>query len=259
MKTFTATPDDIHHEWLSWTPQDVPLGRLASDVAQLIRGKHKPTFTPHMDGGDFVIVINAAKVRLTGTQARQQDLLQAHRLHGSRDATRPPANMMAKHPDRVIEKAVFGMLPKNSLAKQQLRGKLKVYAGAEHPHAAQQPKPYTVTPHPEGERMSGISRIPLAGRRPPQDQRRPRVPDARHRQVGHQRPHARRLLPAPSLVQHIQQSFTATDTLGAFDVQGARGRRRAGGPGRRAAARASRAPWWRPTASTGPSCGPPGS
>jgi large subunit ribosomal protein L13 len=144
MKTFTATPTDISHDWLIVDAADVPLGRLASHVAQLIRGKHKPSFTPHMDGGDFVVVINASKVRLSGRKLEQKNYFR-HTGYMGHERYTPVKELLAKHPDRVIEKAVFGMLPKNSLAKQHLRGKLKVYGGAEHPHAAQQPAPYTVT------------------------------------------------------------------------------------------------------------------
>lgn len=143
IKTFSATPDSIQHDWLLVDAQDVPLGRLASTVAQLIRGKHKPTFTPHMDGGDFVVVINADKVRLTGRKLDGKTYFK-HTGYMGHESHTPLRNLLAKHPDRVIEKAVFGMLPKTSLAKQKLRGKLKVYAGAEHPHVAQQPKPYTI-------------------------------------------------------------------------------------------------------------------
>ena len=143
MKTFSATPDDISHDWHVVDAEGVPLGRLASTVAQLIRGKHKPTYTPHMDGGDFVVVINASKVKLTGRKMEQKTYFKhtGYMGHESHVAVR---DLLAKHADRVIEKAVFGMLPKTSLAKQHLRGKLKVYANAEHPHAAQQPKPFTV-------------------------------------------------------------------------------------------------------------------
>ena len=143
MKTFTATPDDISHDWHVVDADGVPLGRLASAVAQLIRGKHKPTYTPHMDGGDFVVVINASRVKLTGRKMEQKTYFKhtGYMGHESHTAVR---DLLAKHPDRVIEKAVFGMLPKTSLAKQHLRGKLKVYANADHPHAAQQPKPFTV-------------------------------------------------------------------------------------------------------------------
>ena len=143
MKTFTATPADISHDWHVVDAAGVPLGRLASHVAQLIRGKHKPTYTPHMDGGDFVVVINASQVKLTGRKLDQKTYFKhtGYMGHESHTAAR---DLLAKHPDRVIEKAVFGMLPKNSLSKQRLRLKLKVYAGAEHPHAAQQPRPYSV-------------------------------------------------------------------------------------------------------------------
>jgi large subunit ribosomal protein L13 len=145
MKTFTATPDDIRHEWHVVDAEGVPLGRLASAVAQLIRGKHKPSFTPHMDGGDFVVVVNAEKVRLTGRKLDNKKYFR-HTGYMGHDRMVPAREVLAKHPERVIEKAVFGMLPKNSLARQKLRGKLKVYAGPEHPHAAQQPKPFSVTP-----------------------------------------------------------------------------------------------------------------
>ncbi|MEO8200772.1 MAG: 50S ribosomal protein L13 [Gemmatimonadota bacterium] len=139
MKTFTATPSDIQHDWHVVDAEGVPLGRLASQVAQLIRGKHKPTFTPHMDGGDFVVVINASKVKLTGRKMEQKRYF-SHSGYMGHESFTPVKNLLDKHPDRVIRKAVFGMLPKNSLAKQHMRGKLKVYAGAEHPHQAQQPE-----------------------------------------------------------------------------------------------------------------------
>ena len=144
MKTYTATPTDIEHRWYIVDADGVVLGRLASEIAKIIRGKHKPMFTPHMDTGDNVIVINAAKVKVTGRKAEQKRYFKhtGYMGHESHTAAR---DLLAKHPDRVIEKAVFGMLPKTSLARQKLRGKLKVYAGAEHPHEAQQPKPYTVT------------------------------------------------------------------------------------------------------------------
>src|SRR5262245_28249291 len=143
MKTFTATPNDVTHGWHVVDASGVPLGRLASAVAQLIRGKHKPTFTPHLDGGDFVVVVNASKVKLTGRKAEQKEYFR-HTGYMGHERFTAVATLLAKHPDRVIEKAVYGMLPKNSLSKQRLRGKLKVYAGAEHPHQAQQPKPYAM-------------------------------------------------------------------------------------------------------------------
>jgi large subunit ribosomal protein L13 len=144
MKTFTATPDTLEHDWYVVDAADVPLGRLASGVAQLIRGKHKPSFTPHMDGGDFVVVVNAARVRLTGRKIDQKRYFR-HTGYMGHERFTAARDMLATHPERVIEKAVFGMLPKNSLARQKLRGKLKVYSGPEHPHAAQQPRPYSIS------------------------------------------------------------------------------------------------------------------
>ncbi len=140
MKTFTARKRDLKHDWHVVDASGVPLGRLATQVAQLIRGKHKPTFTPHMDGGDFVVVINASKIRLTGRKLEQKHYF-SHSGYMGHESFTPAKDVLDKHPDRVIRKAVFGMLPKNSLSKQHLRGKLKVYAGAEHPHQAQQPQP----------------------------------------------------------------------------------------------------------------------
>jgi len=143
MKTYTATPAEIRHDWHVVDAEGVPLGRLASAVAQLIRGKHKPTFTPHMDGGDFVVVLNAAKVKLTGKKSEQKKYF-SHSGYMGHEKFTPVNTLLAKHPDRVIEKAVFVMLPKNALSRQRLRLKLKVYAGDSHPHEAQQPKPFEV-------------------------------------------------------------------------------------------------------------------
>jgi large subunit ribosomal protein L13 len=139
MKTFSATPKDISHEWYVVDAEGVVLGRLATEVARIIRGKHKPSFTPHMDGGDNVIVINAAKVKVTGRKAEQKRYF-THTGYMGHERFTPLATMLAKHPDRVIEKAVYGMLPKNALGRQKLRLRLRVYGGAEHPHQAQQPK-----------------------------------------------------------------------------------------------------------------------
>ena len=146
METFTATPDTLEHDWYVVDAADVPLGRLASAVAQLIRGKHKPIFTPHMDGGDFVVVINAARVRLTGRKLDQKRYFRHTGYMGHERYTPVKKLIEGGRPERVIEHAVFGMLPKNSLSRQKLRGKLKVYAGENHPHAAQQPAAYSVTP-----------------------------------------------------------------------------------------------------------------
>ena len=138
-KTFSATPSDIQQDWYVIDAEDMILGRLATEVARIIRGKHKPIFTPHMDTGDGVIVINASKVRVTGRKAEQKRYFH-HTGYMGHERFTPFANMIAKHPERVIEKAVYGMLPKTALGRGALRGKLRVYAGAEHPHTAQQPK-----------------------------------------------------------------------------------------------------------------------
>ena len=144
MRTYTVTPKDIEHHWFVIDADGVPLGRLATRVAQVIRGKHKPTFTPHMDTGDGVIVVNAAKVRLTGRKIAQKGYF-SHSGYMGHDKITPVRTVLASRPERVVERAVFGMLPKTSLAKQVLRHKLRVYAGAEHPHKAQQPKPLDLT------------------------------------------------------------------------------------------------------------------
>jgi large subunit ribosomal protein L13 len=142
MKTFSATPRDITQRWYVVDAEDQILGRLASEIAKIIRGKHKPIFTPHMDTGDGVIVINASKVKVSGRKAEQKEYFR-HTGYMGHELYTPFATMIAKHPERVIEKAVYGMLPKTALGRQVLRRKLRVYAGAEHPHAAQQPTPLT--------------------------------------------------------------------------------------------------------------------
>ena len=142
MKTYTATPKDIDHRWYIVDADGMVLGRLAAEIAKVIRGKHKPMFTPHMDTGDNVIVINAAKVRVTGRKAEQKQYFR-HTGYMGHERYTPFATMIAKHPERVIEKAVYGMLPKSALARQRLRRKLRVFPGAQHDHAAQQPQPLT--------------------------------------------------------------------------------------------------------------------
>jgi large subunit ribosomal protein L13 len=149
MKTFSARPSDIEHKWFVVDADGMVLGRLASEVARILRGKHKPIFTPHMDTGDNVIVVNAAKVVVTGRKAEQKAYFR-HTGYMGHERYTPFATMLARHPERVIEKAVYGMLPKSTLARQEVRRKLRVYAGAEHPHAAQ--KPTTLTfPHASSE------------------------------------------------------------------------------------------------------------
>ena len=143
MRTYSPKAADVDRQWLVIDATDVVLGRLASHAAALIRGKHKPMFAPHVDTGDFVIVVNADKVALTGNK-RETKLAYRHSGYpgGLRSVTY--SELLSKRPDRAVEKAVRGMLPKNSLAAQQL-SKLKVYRGAEHPHAAQQPQPFEIT------------------------------------------------------------------------------------------------------------------
>lgn len=140
--TYTATPADIEHKWFVVDADGMVLGRLATEVARIIRGKHKAMFTPHMDTGDNVIVINASKVRVTGRKAEQKNYFR-HTGYMGHERFTPFATMIAKHPERVIEKAVFGMLPKTALGRQKLRLKLRVYADAKHPHGAQQPETIT--------------------------------------------------------------------------------------------------------------------
>ncbi|MBT8061576.1 MAG: 50S ribosomal protein L13 [Gammaproteobacteria bacterium] len=138
MKTFSAKPQDIRREWLLVDATDKTLGRLASEVAHRLRGKHKPTFTPHMDTGDHIIVINAEKIHVTG---KKLDDKFYHRFTGYIGNLKSVnlRKTLDTHPERAIEHAVKGMLPKNPLGRKMYR-KLHVYAGPEHPHVAQQPR-----------------------------------------------------------------------------------------------------------------------
>ena len=138
MKTYYAKPGEVTREWLLVDAEGQTLGRLASEVAQILRGKNKPTYTPHTDVGDFVIVINAEKVKVTGAKETDK-VYYRHSGYPGGLKSETFAEAIAKHPERVIEHAVKGMLPKNRLAARQIR-KLKVYAGPEHPHAAQNPR-----------------------------------------------------------------------------------------------------------------------
>jgi large subunit ribosomal protein L13 len=141
-RTYTPKASEIQRDWVIIDAEDVVLGRLASHAAVLLRGKHKPTFAPHMDMGDFVIIINADKVALTGSKAEQKKAYRHSGYPGGLKAV-TYSELLEKNPARAVEKAVRGMLPKNSIGRAQLR-KLKVYTGSEHPHAAQQPKTYTL-------------------------------------------------------------------------------------------------------------------
>ena len=136
--TYTATPSDIEQRWFVVDAEGMVLGRLATEIARVIRGKHKPTYTPHMDTGDNVIVINASKVKVTGRKLEQKQYFK-HTGYMGHERYTTLGKMLSKNPERVIENAVYGMLPKTTLGRQVLRRKLRVFAGAEHPHVAQQP------------------------------------------------------------------------------------------------------------------------
>jgi large subunit ribosomal protein L13 len=142
VRTFSPKDSDITRQWHVIDATDVVLGRLASHVAVLLRGKHKPIFAPHVDTGDFVIVVNADKIALSGSKLEDK---RAYRHSGYPGGLRSLSygQLMEKHPERAVEKAVRGMLPKNTLGRKSLT-KLKVYAGPDHPHQAQQPKPYEI-------------------------------------------------------------------------------------------------------------------
>ncbi len=143
MRTYSPKAGDISQTWHVIDATDVVLGRLASQAATLLRGKHKTIFAPHVDTGDFVIVINAEKVALTGSKKEQKFDYRHSGFPGGLRAT-AYGDLLESNPRRVIEKAVKGMLPHNKLGRQQIK-KLKVYAGPEHPHAAQQPQPFEIT------------------------------------------------------------------------------------------------------------------
>lgn len=138
MKTFSAKPESVQRDWFVVDASGKTLGRLCTEVARRLRGKHKPVFTPHVDTGDYIVVINAEKVAVTGKKLDDKNY---HRFTGyvGNLKTMSLKDMLEKHPERVIEIGVKGMLPKNPLGREMYR-KLKVYSGAEHPHAAQQPQ-----------------------------------------------------------------------------------------------------------------------
>ena len=140
MKTYVATPQDRERNWLLVDAEGQTLGRLATQIADALRGKRKPTYTPHVDTGDFVVVVNAEKINVTGDKRRAK-LYHRHSGYPGGLRTRTLDEMLERRPEEVIRLAVKGMLPRNRLARQQLR-KLKVYAGPEHPHQAQRPQPF---------------------------------------------------------------------------------------------------------------------
>ena len=142
MKTYSAKADDIHHDWFVVDAENLTLGRLATEIAHRLRGKHKPEYTPHMDMGDYVVVVNCEKIQVTG--AKLTDKIYYHHTGfpgGIKAASFE--QVIERAPERVIQRAVKGMMPRNPLGRAMLK-KLKVYAGPAHPHSAQQPQPLTI-------------------------------------------------------------------------------------------------------------------
>ena len=142
MKTFSAKAHEVEHKWWIIDAKDQVLGQVAVNAANLLRGKNKPIFTPHTDAGDFVVVINAEQVRVTGKKENQKTYTSVSGYVGGQK-TRTVSQIRQRHPELLVEKAVRGMIPHNRLGRQ-LFTKLKVYKGAEHPHSAQQPQPYSL-------------------------------------------------------------------------------------------------------------------
>lgn len=143
MPTYSPKPGDVQREWHVIDAEDVVLGRLAVQTATLLRGKHKPTFAPHMDTGDFVVIVNAGKVALSGNKRADKTAYHHSGFPGGLKST-TYGEMIDKDARKVVEKAVWGMLPKNRLGRSLMK-KLKVYAGPDHPHKAQQPEPFEIT------------------------------------------------------------------------------------------------------------------
>ena len=143
MRTFSPKPADIQRAWHVVDAEGLVLGRLATEVANVLRGKHKPIYAPHVDAGDFVIIINADKVHLSGNKKTQKLAYRHSGYPGGLRSVRYD-ELLAKNPEKAVEKAIRGMVPKNTLGRQVL-SKLKVYAGENHPHAAQQPVPFEIT------------------------------------------------------------------------------------------------------------------
>ena len=141
MKTFSPTPKDITREWFVVDAEDKILGRLATQIAHRLRGKHKPEFAPHMDNGDFIVVVNCEKIKVTGSKLRQKQYYRHSGYIGGLKTT-PLEKMLQNKPEYVLMHAVKGMLPRNTLGRALLK-KLKVYVGPDHPHSAQQPQPLT--------------------------------------------------------------------------------------------------------------------
>jgi large subunit ribosomal protein L13 len=142
MKTFTAKPHEVQRDWFIVDAAGKVLGRVAAEVARRLRGKHKPEFTPHVDTGDYIVVVNVEKLRVTGNKSKDK-LYHRHSTYPGGIYSTSFEKLQAKHPERVLQLAVKGMLPKGPLGYAMLK-KMKVYAGTNHPHAAQQPKPLQI-------------------------------------------------------------------------------------------------------------------
>ena len=142
MKTFSAKPHEVRRDWFVVDASGKVLGRVAAEIAHRLRGKHKPEYTPHVDTGDYIVVVNAEKLRVTGNKAKDK-LYHRHTTYPGGIYSTSFEKLQAKHPERVLQKAVKGMLPKGPLGYAMLK-KMKVYAGTEHPHTAQQPKPLDI-------------------------------------------------------------------------------------------------------------------
>jgi len=142
VRTYSPKPAEVQRQWHVIDAEDIVLGRLASTAATLLRGKHKPTFAPHVDGGDFVVIVNAEKVALSANK-REDKLVYRHSGFPGGLKSVTIGELLEKDPRKAIERSVWGMLPKNRLSRQIIK-KLKVYAGPDHPHAAQQPQPYQI-------------------------------------------------------------------------------------------------------------------
>jgi len=143
VRTYSPKPGDVQRQWHVIDANDVVLGRLAAQAAVLLRGKHKPIYAPHVDTGDFVVIINAGKVALTGNKRENKIAYRHSGFPGGLSSVRY-SDLLDKHPERAVEKAIKGMLPHNTLGRAMLK-KLKVYAGPEHPHQAQSPVPFEIT------------------------------------------------------------------------------------------------------------------
>lgn len=142
MKTVSTRPQDVDHAWFIVDAEDKTLGRMATEIARRLRGKHKPEYTPHVDTGDYIVVVNAEKVRVTGNKFNDKMYYRHSGFPGGIKEMNFK-DMQDRHPERIVEKAVKGMLPKNPLGRAMFK-KLKVYTGAEHPHTAQQPQPLEI-------------------------------------------------------------------------------------------------------------------